>query len=210
MVRIATGEGNLRDGLGACAKQVAGGVDPDFDEVLSSGDVEQRADALVELVDRKSSHFCELGEAERLIVVAVDVIECGGKCGEVAIVLSRWVEIAGDAANSADLSIFPDDGLFKSEAPSAASAGVKVEFQVVTDRCATAEDGAVLEGEGAAERCGKKSFGGEADGVFLRGEAAARGEGVIHRHVAPLRVFDEKNDVRDAVKQQVHGQWAFE
>src|SRR5688500_12919895 len=73
LVRITAGERDLGDGFVRSAEALAGGGDADLDEVLSGGDVEQRADALVELIDGQARHFGEARQAQCLVIVAVDV-----------------------------------------------------------------------------------------------------------------------------------------
>ncbi len=51
MVRVAAGEDDLRDGLVRSCEAFAGGIDAEFDEVLTGGEAEDRADSLVKLIE---------------------------------------------------------------------------------------------------------------------------------------------------------------
>ena len=58
----------MGDRFTAGGEALAGGVDADFDKILPGGDVKQRADALVELIDRESGHFCEPRKTQGLVL----------------------------------------------------------------------------------------------------------------------------------------------
>ena len=75
LVGISATQGDLGDDFSGGGQALTGGINADFDYILTGGEVEQEADALVELIDGKTGHFGEGGQAEGIVIVAVDVID---------------------------------------------------------------------------------------------------------------------------------------
>lgn len=94
LVGVTARQGDLGDGFASAGKAMARGIDSDLDQVLSGGDVEQRADALVELIDGKPGHLREGGQPQGFVIVAVDVVDHAGQRGEFLTLFTRGLEIA--------------------------------------------------------------------------------------------------------------------
>ena len=134
LVGVTAGQRDLGDRLRRAGQPLAGGVDADFHEVLAGGDVEERADALVELIDGESGHFRQGGQAQRLL-------RNGGGCDRAAAdIAAKSPSCAPGAWRSREMpqmpataAVFSGHGLLEGEAPAAAAAGVEMEFQMIAD-----------------------------------------------------------------------------
>ena len=75
LVGVAAVEGDVGDGGGGFGEGVAGGVDAGLGDVLACGELEEGADALVELIDGEVGGGGEGFEAEGFVEVVADVVE---------------------------------------------------------------------------------------------------------------------------------------
>ena len=201
LVAIAAVEGDVGDGGGGVGEGVAGGVDADFGDVLAGGEVEEGADALVELVDREAGGFGEWFEAERFVDVVADVVENPGESLEVGVGQGGDIEVARDADQADGLSIPIEERFLVGEAPVFAASGVEMAGEVAVDAAGFGDDLHVFLEEGLAEGAGKEVGGTASEQVVTVFNATAGEQRVVGGEVAAQLVLDEKDNVVDMIEE---------
>ena len=169
-------------------------------QILAGREAEQSPQPLVELERRQAGSRGEIGNAQRLVEMVVDIGERGGKRRRNQAGPRQRRGVAGNADKASNGAIGVHERLFPGQAPAFAAVGIEMKLQPAADRQAVRDDLEILSLETLAER-GRKSLARlAADKRSLVGEAAAFGERLVDRDVARLAILDEEYDVGDMVE----------
>lgn len=109
-------------------------------------------------------------------------------------------EASGDASGADDFTFAVSKRDLGCHAPLDATCLSGDEFHLVRDGFASAEDGVVVLEEDASELGGKVIAIGTANGIFGLGIDDFT-EGVVHKDVTVLRVFDPEHDIGQGLEQ---------
>ncbi|MNR08471.1 hypothetical protein D3C85_1246300 [compost metagenome] len=93
---------------------------------------------------------------------------------------------------------------FVGQAPASLAARIEVQLQLVAQRIATFQYAAVLLGVVRAEACRENVLGRVPQQRVLALHAAALRQGLVHQHIARLRVLDEEHHAGHGVQQGRH------
>ncbi len=179
---------------------VARPTDPQPGQILAGREAEQGPKPLVELERRKAGARGEIGNAQRLIEMVVDIGERGGKGRRDRARPRQSRRVARNAGEASNGAVGVDQRLFPGQAPALAAVRIEMKLHPAADRQALGDDLEILGLETLAERRRKHLARLAADQRPLVGEAAALGERLVDRDVAGLAILDEEDDVGDMVE----------
>ncbi len=205
VVGEAAGEGDVGDAGGGGFEEGGGGVEAGLGDHVVGGEAEEALGDAGEAAWGEVGLGGEGGGGEGVVEVLLEPGDGVGDGGGDGGGFAGRADIAGDADEAGDDAVGVAEGEFGGEAPAALAVGVPMEFELVADGAAAAEDFGVLGVEAGGEVWGEDVVDGFAEEVAALAEAGAAEEGAVYGGVAAGGVFDEEGDFGELLEEFDHG-----
>ena len=205
VVGEAAGEGDIGDAGGAGFEEGGSGLEAGLGDHLLGGEAEEALGDAGEAAWGEVGLGGEGGGGEGVVEVLLEPGDGLGDGGGDGGGFAGRADIAGDADEAGDDAVGGAEGEFGGEAPAALAVGVPMEFELVADGAAAAEDFGVLGVKAGGEVWGEDIAHGFTEEVAALAEAGAAEKGGVDRGVAAEGIFGKEGDFRELFEQLDHG-----
>src|SRR5271155_2198281 len=179
---------------------VARPADPQPGQVLAGREAEESPKSLVELERRQTGSRGEIGNAQRLVEMIVDIGKRGGKRRRDRARPRQRRRVARNPGKALNGAARIDQRLFPAQAPALAAVRIEMKLHPAADREPLGDDLEILGLETLTEPRREHLARLTADERALVGEVAAIGKRLVDRDVAGIAIFYEEDNVGDVVE----------
>ena len=205
LIRVAAVQGNRRNRIIGFQQQSNRGFHPGLLDQLSGGELKQFSDTLFKLIRRETGSRGQIRDPQSFAVMFLDILNGVGDGRIVFAALVRGVQIPGNAHQANHQALTIPQRKLVGQTPTPAAGRIEMELKLIQDGGAILQDTLVLGAIGFAQGRGKQFISSPADQLIFFMAVAALHEGLIDDDILATAVFDEKDHVREAVKQGFAG-----
>lgn len=200
MVVEAASQRDCGDGVCGFAQKARGGGDAGFGDELAWGEAEEFFHHAGKAMGREPGAPGEGGGGDGIGEMRFEMIERIGDLQGDVVGVDGGADIARDADQADDVAGPIAHGELCGQTPAGFVGGIPVEFEVIEDGAACAQNGGILPRGDAAKIAGADVTRAFAEGLRFFAQAVAGDEGVIYRGVSACGVFDEERDIGNLIE----------